>query len=69
MVDITALWRERPFNSRPHEEVDQAQMNTIFEEVVLQLTTSRRGRLFLVMQLADIIYPFNSRPHEEVDKE
>ena len=38
---------EHSFNSRPHEEVDSASLDFVRSfSVVLQLTTSRRGRLY-----------------------
>ncbi len=54
------------FNSRPHEEVDDAEWEADCVKECFQLTTSRGGRLVSNRQK---IYPlpFNSRPHEEVD--
>ena len=38
---------EKPFNSRPHAEVDMRRFLDTEEPQIFQLTTSRRGRLFL----------------------
>ena len=56
----------KPFNSRPHAEVDL--VFGMAEEIgaLFQLTTSRRGRLFTRYQKRKAV-PFNSRPHAEVD--
>ena len=47
---------EKPFNSRPHAEVDMRRFLDTEEPQIFQLTTSRRGRLFLFFRLQFPVY-------------
>ncbi len=60
--------RQRPFNSRPHAEVDCDMPLSRLRFTAFQLTTSRRGRLRLCRH-GFCQTSFNSRPHAEVDSE
>ena len=61
------IQRRKPFNSRPHKEVDGNIAAMACGTIVFQFTTSQGGRRirntpFLLPRLS-----FNSRPHKEVD--
>ena len=54
------------FNSHPHEEDDTSLLSCSPNLSVFQLTSSRRGWLFVPSMIMIHIY-FNSHPHEEDD--
>ena len=62
-----ALCKKESFNSRPHEEVDPAFMDTFsFRSLSIHDLTRRSTVCIAVFLSAG--HSFNSRPHEEVDR-
>ena len=55
------------FNSLPHAEVDLTIYSVQLDFWIFQLTTSRRGRLYLLGKKCKMGKDFNSLPHAEVD--
>ena len=58
----------KPFNSRPHKEVDLSSSLSFAAISSFQFTTSQGGRPMHLRQ-CQAHSPFNSRPHKEVDPE
>ena len=59
-------WKIKSFNSRSRKEIDISYCPRRAGLLLFQLTTSRRGRHFVVGN-RKVVDGFNSRPHEEVD--
>ena len=65
-VEMATRYMTLHFNSHPHEEDDPTFSSLSSSVSSFQLTSSRRGWLFLAWLLQALLY-FNSHPHEEDD--
>ena len=55
-----------PFNSRPHKEVDEDQLDLLWDQILSIHDLTRRSTM-VELDIVKNVRPFNSRPHKEVD--
>ena len=67
IVRLSTETRNKPFNSRPHTEVDNISRESMGSPLSFQLTTSHGGRPSICSSSSFCLRSFNSRPHTEVD--